>query len=83
VPQPPKPERPKAGRKPEPAPVAQTEFVDESALTPEQRGKLHILRRVTGGRVPDAELLARLDEEAGAGARPDGDGKKKRRWFGG
>ncbi len=58
------------------------ESMDDSTLTAEQREKLRLLRRITGGRVPDAELLARLEEETGGG-RPDGGSKKKRRWFGG
>jgi len=57
--------------------------VDESTLTEEQRRKLRVLRRITGGRVSDAELLARIEAEAGRSAAPGGERKKKSRWWGG
>jgi len=57
--------------------------IDESALSPEQRQKLRVLRRITGGRVSDAELLARLEGETGDDSASGGGKRKKGRWWGG
>ena len=57
--------------------------IDESKLTPDQRQKLHVLRRITGGRIPDVELLARLESETAGSAPAGADKRKKGRWWSG
>lgn len=60
--------------------------VDENTLTSEQRQKLRVLRRITGGRVSDVELLARIEADGAADmASPaaDKDKRKKGRWWSG
>ena len=58
--------------------------MDEQALSPEELERLRVLRRLTGGRVSDHELLARVRAEVGGGAG-SGDDKPekrgKRRWW--
>jgi len=51
-------------------------------LTAEQRQKLKVLRRISGGHVSDEELLRRLEQEMGAAGQPERKKKKKRGWFG-
>jgi hypothetical protein len=58
--------------------------VDESTLTPEELHKLHVLRRLSGGRESDEELLARIrGESRGEPVEAGAGGKGKRRWWGG
>jgi hypothetical protein len=57
--------------------------VDESRLAPEELRKLRMLRRMSGGRTPDVELLRRVRREAGENAlKPGGAKPKKRSWWG-
>lgn len=60
--------------------------IDESKLDPEELEKLRVLRRLTGGRKSDAELLERIRKEKGArsgdgGGSRGGDSKSKKRWW--
>jgi hypothetical protein len=60
--------------------------IDESTLDPEELEKLRVLRRLTGGRKSDAELLERIRKERGArggdgGGSRGGDSKSRKRWW--
>ncbi|TWT42424.1 Chromosome partition protein Smc [Phycisphaerae bacterium RAS1] len=58
--------------------------IDESRLSPDELKKLKVLRRLTGGRTTDAELLARIRHEAGGAAAaelPQQGSRKKRTWW--
>jgi hypothetical protein len=58
--------------------------VAEADLDDDTRQKLKVLRRLTGGRVSDKELLARIaGEPDGAPAGASGAGKSKKRWWSG
>jgi len=56
--------------------------VEERSLEPEVLKKLYVLRRLTGGRVPDAELLQRIERERHAAPRaPARSSRSKHRWW--
>lgn len=57
--------------------------VDASTLTAEQQQKLKVLRRITGGHVTDAELLARIEKEAADAtpAAPPTEKRTKSHWW--
>jgi len=59
--------------------------VDESTLDPQTRERLRVMRRLTGGRVPDVELLARIrgEQRASGPSTEPAQRKSKRRWWGG
>jgi DNA repair ATPase RecN len=59
--------------------------VDESTLDPQTRERLRVMRRLTGGRVPDVELLARIrgEQRACGPSTESAQRKSKRRWWGG
>ncbi len=54
--------------------------IDEEHLSDEQRRRLRMMRRMTGGRVSDQELLERLAAEEAE--QPPTKQKSKRRWWG-
>lgn len=54
--------------------------VDESALSPEVLARLRVLRRLTGGKASDTDLLERIRQERG-GQLEASSGKPKRRWW--
>lgn len=66
-------------------PASANGAVDESALDADELEKLRVLRRLTGGRKSDAELLDRIRGERGSrdssGARGHNDPKSKKRWW--
>ncbi|MBU0638849.1 MAG: hypothetical protein KKB50_08290 [Planctomycetes bacterium] len=65
-----------AGTGPEP--------IDEAELRPDELEKLRVLRRLTGGKVPDTQLLARIrgDQESEEAHSAKSGGKHSRRWWG-
>ncbi|MGD8454173.1 MAG: MCE family protein [Phycisphaerae bacterium] len=63
--------------------VGDTGGVNEDELEPEERKKLRVLRRLTGGRQSDAELLARIRDEKPLSRGGGPADKPKRRWWGG
>ena len=55
--------------------------VDEAALTPQEVERLHVLRRLTGGKRSDSELLARIRAELAGGEAPEDHRKKETLWW--
>lgn len=54
---------------------------DESKLDPEELQRMRVLRRLTGGKFTDAQLLERIRQERAAAGEPASGRKSWRRWW--